>query len=370
MKHLVSLFLCLFAASTLNAQAPTLAYYAYVAAESQDQVALVRFDAHGLSVIKRITVGRFPDDIEGPHGLAVSADGQNWYVSLAHGRPFGRLDKYTTGNDSLVGSAELEMFPSTVSVDPSGMFAFVANSNFDGDMVPKPVSVVYTPEMTLVGHVTTCTMPHGSRVNRSGTEQYSACMMDDQAVEIDTRTFAVSRRFSVAAGKEGPIALTDSHEGHDMKSTPMAPVMCSPTWAQASPDEKMLYVTCNRAKAILEIDLASGKVARRIETPVGPYNLDFTPDGKLMVVSQKAAGTVTIWDRGSAQMLAELKTGRKLAHGVSVTPDGLYAFVTSEGIGGETGSLDVVDLTTKQIVAHADVGKQAGGVAFWKAERP
>jgi DNA-binding beta-propeller fold protein YncE len=229
--------------------------------------------------------------------------------------------------------------------------------------------VVYTPEMTLTGHVMTCVMPHGSRVNTSGTLQYSGCMMDDQAVEIDTRTFQVSRRFSVAAGKEGLLKVAaDEHAGHDMKASPMPPASCSPTWAQPSPDEKFLYVACNRAKTILELDLANGSVTRRFATPVGPYNFDFTRDGAKLVVSQKAAGTVTIWDRAKGIQLAELKTGRKLAHGVAITPDGRFAFVTSEGLNGEPGSVDVVDIDALQVVAHADVGKQAGGVAFWKTE--
>jgi DNA-binding beta-propeller fold protein YncE len=347
-----------------SATAPTRAYDVYVAAESEDYVYLVRFDETRLETTKRIPVGNLPAEIEGPHGIFVSADGANWYVSIAHGRPFGRLDKYVTFADTLVGSVELEMFPSTVGLDGSGAFAFVANSNFDGDMVPKPVSVVYTPEMTLVAHVTTCTMPHGSRVNRAGTLQYSACMMDDEVTELDTRTFRVARRFSVAAGREGLRADTTHAAQHPAGAMPAA--TCSPTWAQPSPDDRYLYVACNRAKTILEIDLRTGALARKLETPVGPYNLEFTNDGVLMIVTQKAAGTVTIWDRVKGTLLAELKTGRRLAHGVAVTPDSWYAFVTSEGVGGESGSLDVVDLRTRTIVAHADIGKQAGGVAFWQ----
>ena len=44
-------------------------------------------------------------------------------------------------------------------------------------------------------------MPHGSRLNAQGTRHYSACMMDDMLVEIDTRTLAVSRTFLLAEGR-------------------------------------------------------------------------------------------------------------------------------------------------------------------------
>ena len=45
-----------------------------------------------------------------------------------------------------------------------------------------------------------------------------------------------------------------------------------------------------------------------------------------------------------------------------------YEIVSAEGIGAEAGSVDVVDIEKRAIVAHADVGKQAGGIAFWKME--
>ena len=69
-------------------------------------------------------------------------------------------------------------------------------------MVPSSVSVVSTTTMTEVARIQTCTMPHGSRLNAQGTKQYSACMMDDTLVEIDTRTLKVARHFIVTKGKE------------------------------------------------------------------------------------------------------------------------------------------------------------------------
>jgi len=42
--------------------------------------------------------------------------------------------------------------------------------------------------------------------------------------------------------------------------------------------------------------------------------------------------------------------------------------VSVEGIRGEPGSVDVFDLENLTLVDHAEVGKQAGGIAFWKME--
>ena len=66
-------------------------YYVYVAAESEDTVHLVRFGPEGFDVVKTIAVGAFATEIEGPHGIRVSPDGRHWYVSIAHGQPYGSV---------------------------------------------------------------------------------------------------------------------------------------------------------------------------------------------------------------------------------------------------------------------------------------
>jgi DNA-binding beta-propeller fold protein YncE len=55
-------------------------------------------------------------------------------------------------------------------------------------------------------------------------------------------------------------------------------------------------------------------------------------------------------------------------HGVVVSPDSRYAFVSVEGVGAEPGKVDVFDLRTFERVASAEVGQQASGIAFWRSE--
>jgi DNA-binding beta-propeller fold protein YncE len=57
---------------------------------------------------------------------------------------------------------------------------------------------------------------------------------------------------------------------------------------------------------------------------------------------------------------------RRLPHGVAVSPDSRYAFVSVEGIGGEPGTVDVIDLESVELAGSVDMGKQAGGIGFWK----
>nr|MCU0647114.1 hypothetical protein [Gemmatimonadaceae bacterium] len=63
-----------------------------------------------------------------------------------------------------------------------------------------------------------------------------------------------------------------------------------------------------------------------------------------------------------------LATSNKVAHGVVISADSRYAFVSSEGVGAQPGKVDVVDLRARVVAATVDVAQQAGGIAFWKQE--
>ena len=374
------------APQTKPAPKPTAAYWVYVGAESADFIHRIRFDPQGTVVERTTLIGELPNEMEGPHGLAISPDGKYLYMTTGHGRPDGKLWKYELGADAdkLVGQGiSLGFFPASLDVTRDGLYSMSVNFNLHGDMVPSTVSVVYTPDGTEVARIVTCTMPHGSRIDPGGTKQYSTCMMDDQLVEIDVRKFEVSRRFSVAKGKEGAIAVSaDAHAGHAVPANPavdpaevgypdgvrhqMAPATCSPTWAQPSADGRKIFVACNKADEILEVDRNSWAITRRLPTGRGVYNLAVTPDGKQLLATLKQGGMFEVFDLASGKSLLRTKTSTTLAHGVTVSPDSRYAFVSSEGVGAEPGKVDVFDLRALVRAGTVDVGQQASGIAFWK----
>lgn len=366
-------------------------YWVYVGAESADLIHRVRFGPAGTVVERTIRVGELAAEMEGPHGLQVSRDGKYLFMTTGHGFPDGKLWKYELGPDTLVAPGILlGNFPATLDLTPDGLYAFSVNFNLHGDMVPSSVSVVHTPTMTEVARTVTCTMPHGSRLDPSGLRQYSGCMMDDQLVEVDTRTFAVSRRFSLAKGREGPLPAGDHMvhmwiEGAERVSGgktsdpaevgyaamgemrhAMTPNSCSPTWAQPSADGRAVFVACNKADEILEVDRDAWVLRRRLATGRGPYNLAVTPDGALLVATLKQGARVEVFDLATGKGLGQLPTSTTVAHGVVVSPDSRYAFVTSEGVGAAPGKVDVFDLRAMARVGTVDVGQQASGIAFWR----
>jgi len=369
--------LCLVLQLTIAAQnsVPTVElpkqdYLVYVVCESADKIVLLRFGPKGLQIENQTRTGLMPMDINGPHGIAVSTDKQYFYVSEGHGRPEGSVWKYRAGSNDVIKYTGLGMFPATTDITPDGNFIYVANANFHGDMVPSSISVVATDQMIEVKRITTCTMPHGSRLNHAGTRHYSACMMDDMLVEIDTSKFAVSRYFMLAPGKEmGVSGAPYPASGSDQKMNTMADhkPICTPTWAQPSNDGSTIYVACNQSNDIVAVNTADWKLARRFPAGNGVYNLAMTKDGRL-IATNKRGQSVSIFDPVSGKELASIPTKRKVVHGAVVSPDDRYAFISVEGVGAEPGTVEVIDLVSLKSVATVDVGPQAAGIDFWKME--
>jgi YVTN family beta-propeller protein len=383
---------CLSQSSAVAQVKPDKDYLVYVLSEGADKVSLVRFGPNGARVDHELPTGDMPTDIDGPHGIAISPDKQFYYVSLAHGRPFGTVWKYSTKDDRVVGRTTLGYFPATMDISSDGSLLYVVNFNLHGDMVRSSVSVVATEPMLEVARIKTCTMPHGSRLNSQGTKHYSACMMDDMLVEIDTHTMKVSRHFLLTKGREmgmsgSPISeavgsratvkesvkskdtgMTHDIGGHGMEHPKPGDISCSPTWAQPSVNASSVFVACNKSSDIVEVDTANWRMTRRIAARPGVYNLATTKDGTRLLATNKRDQSVSVIDVKSGQELARIPTRRKVLHGVVVSPDDRYAFVTVEGIGAEPGTVEIIDLASYKVAASVDVAQEAAGIDFLRME--
>lgn len=348
-------------------------YWAYIAAESDDTVDLVRFGPDGGELVKRIPVGILPSEIEGPHGVRVSPDGRHWFVSIAHGMPYGTIHKFETGSDLEVGDTTAGLFPATMDISPATGFLFAVNFNLHGDHVPSSVSVIDTVSMTEIAQIEQGVMPHGSRLGPDGLSAYSVAMMSGELFEIDTYSLQVGRRMRLTAENETTVGIepsgaNDPHAGHGGHGAMAGGPAPNPTWVQPAPDGKTVWVALQGLDQVLEVDLEEWAPRRRFRTRKGPYNLDLSPDGRHLAVTEKSNHSVGFWDLETGTERASVPASARITHGVVITPDSRFALVTVEEIGGEPGRVEFYDLETLERQAVVEIGKQASGIAFWKME--
>jgi YVTN family beta-propeller protein len=351
-----------FAAASVAAHLPPPAYRVLVASESGDVVTELVWDGSRLTVVKAVSVGLMPADIDGPHNVAAAPDGSAWYVSIAHGTPYGSLWKLAAGSDSLIGRAQVEMFPTTIALTPDGALAFVANSDFHGDH-PRVnvVTIVETTTMTPLTNLPACDMPHGVKVNHAGTRVYVSCMNSDEILEIDRQSFRITRRHRTGGGaghaapRAGPVHTSAAGSAaHD----------CAPTFVSVSPDDTRLYVACNHGNTLQVLDAATLELVKEIPVGAGAYNVEPSADGRWVIVTNKKAQSISLVDARTLLETAKIPTSKPLPHGVAYSPDGRWAFVSSESVGADPGAVDVMDLTTRARVATIAIDRQPTGITI------
>jgi YVTN family beta-propeller protein len=172
-------------------------------------------------------------------------------------------------------------------------------------------------------------------------------MHSDEILQLDVATFGISRR-----AKTG--------EGGTMASM----AACSPTFIAVSPDDKRLYVACNYGNSLQVWDAASFKPIKEVVVGKGAYNVEPSPDGKLVIVTNKKDQSVSLIDAGTLTELARVPTSKKIVHGIAYSPDSRLAYVSCESIGADPGAVDVIDLAARKRVASIAIRGQPTGITI------
>lgn len=137
-------------------------------------------------------------------------------------------------------------------------------------------------------------------------------------------------------------------------------VLREPHHVMLTPDGQDLLVGDTVANEMLFLDPSSFAIRRRI--PIAdPYQLRFSPDGKMLVVNGLARAQVDVYEAGSYRLLHRFALKSMPSH-VDFSPDSGVAFVSLQG----TGKLAALDLRAMTVKWTADVGKAPAGVMWNK----
>jgi YVTN family beta-propeller protein len=133
-----------------------------------------------------------------------------------------------------------------------------------------------------------------------------------------------------------------------------------PEGGSLSPDEKEFWAANSHNGSVSIIDVASKKVTQTIDVGTKHSNrLKFTPDGRLVLISDLGSGDVIFVEAASRKIIKRLNVGKN-AEGILIQPDGTRAFVAA----ADDNEVVVVDLKTLQIVGKVATGKGPDGMAW------
>jgi YVTN family beta-propeller protein len=124
-------------------------------------------------------------------------------------------------------------------------------------------------------------------------------------------------------------------------------------------DESRLYVASIGSGTVTIIRRASDEV-KSIPTGAGAEGIDITPDGKQVWVTNRGANTVSIIDTATDEVAANLDSGGQFPIRVKFTPDGKQAWVSN----ARSNSVSVFDVARREIIGKVEVGAVPVGIVI------
>jgi 6-phosphogluconolactonase len=272
------------------------------------------------------------------------------YVADVNNEVWGYTISPATGAlTSIAGSPfPVGLEPGSVAVDPSGKFAYVANTGITGIHPTGSVSG-YS-----INPATGALTPIAGSPFAAGDSPYSVAVDSSGkfAYVVNTDGSNVSGyTINPVTGALTPIAGSPFLTG-------AAPVSVAIT--RAKPIVRAVYVTNEGSKSVSVINPTTNTVVATVT--VGPIPVDavVTPNGASAYITDAGANTVSVINTATNSLAATVGVGW-LPVDAAVTPDGSNVYVTNAG----SGTVSVISTASNTVVATIPVGDALSPHFHW-----
>ena len=178
---------------------------------------------------------------------------------------------------------------------------------------------------------------HMVALNNDASRMYTA--------NIGSNTVSIIERAGATNWQETAIPVGKGPEGFDV-----------------TPDGKELWAAGSRDGSVSIVDIFVKRVTHTFNVQTKRSNrLRFTPDGRLVLISDLDAGELLVLERETRKELKRLKLGKEPA-GILIVPDGSKAYVAVTG----DDNVAVIDLRTLELVDRLTTGTGPDGMAWVK----
>jgi len=338
----------------------------YVTNQADDEIAVI--DIQSNLLMRMVPVGVLDNRTsppEAPHNIVVDPKREFYYVNMIVA---SELWKFRVSDNSMIDRVALgsNSSPAQVVITADGTSAYV--SNFDLTGTRRGIQILNTQTMQVTATVTdprilAC---HGVQLTHDGKWLWTANQQSDNIAIIDTDTD------SLAAILKVDPSVTD---------LPLGAPQFGPYQLVFTPDDQFAYVTCRFSNEVRVFNTITRQLVTTIPVGVNPLILDISPDGQIVYVANRGTGaspstSVSVIRTSDNSEMTRIQGVGVEPHGVAVTGDGHYVYVSCENINNpETphhpvsgmktpGYVVVINTATNEIIKRIEVGAFAAGLAI------
>ena len=285
-------------------------------------------DVTVIDVQTRKVIGRFAVGTS-PHMATVSPDGRWVYTTgqADHTLTVTRVPDFKTAATLRLGKS-----PEHLDVSPDGRFVYVGN--FEGGTV----SVVDAGSLREVARLAGFVNPHNITFSQDGRQAFVANLGSDRVSIVDVK----SRKITASLEAANPVKLASL--GRNRKVNGIINVTLTT-------DGRYGYAAHSDGGEVAVIDVAAGRVVKRIRVGKLPWRAYSTPDGRRMLVPNLGDRTVSVIDTDSQEVTAVLP-GLGDMTGINPALGGRLAFVISRS----ENKVRVLDLEANRVLKDIPVG--------------
>jgi YVTN family beta-propeller protein len=223
--------------------------------------------------------------------------------------------------------------PEEFALSKDGKHIYISNED------TKTASVINIGAAKLEHIIPVGQEPEGVTTTPDGKQFYVTCEAGGDIFVVDTTSYSVVAQFKVKGRPRSVAFLSGGGIG---------------------------FIPSESAGELNVIDSVNAKVLKTITLPAGsrPMRAKLSPDEKKLYVSNGRAGTISVFDAHSYELVGTIKVGSR-PWGIGISPDGRYLFAAN----GPSNDVSIVDLRTNTEVTRVKAGLSPWGVEIVTSRR-
>ena len=163
----------------------------------------------------------------------------------------------------------------------------------------------------------------------------------------------------VSAQEEADVIAPDTQPMNKVVAT--VNVGAGPNLVVVSPDSALVFVANQNSETISVISASSNTVVGTYSAGANPIGMAVTPDGtELYVTNYISPGTVTVLNAATGTILNQITGLGNNPKFLAIQANGKQAYVPN----ANSGTVSIVDTSTKQVTGSITIGSSADAVAF------